>query len=99
MSKFKKIFNWVLNILIIILLIVVIYMFIDRIFGNSPTDFQIISGTFSLLGVFIIKLFTLIYSINREIGEVERDMKHSFFRVKEDTKRIENKIDDLLKIK
>jgi len=68
--KLRKMLNWILNILIIILVIVVVYLFIDRIFGNSPTDFQLISGTFSLLGLLILKLFTLIYIANRELGEI-----------------------------
>src|SRR3989338_1808805 len=100
--KLRKILNWILNILIIILLIVVGYLFIDRIFCNSPTDFQLISGTFSLLGLLILKLFTLIYSANRELGEIKVGVKNGFEKVKqefnqidENMKRIETKIDGL----
>ncbi len=94
-KKLMKIINWILNILIIIFAIIVVYVLIDRIFGNSPTDFELMTYILGLYGMTILKLFTLIYGVNREIGELKINVRNGFNKIKEDMKRIENKIDNL----
>jgi len=90
-----KLVNWILNIIIVIFLILVVYMFLARIFGNSPTDFQIISGVVGLFGAFIIKLFNNFSNLNREVGEIKIGMKNSFEKVREDFVRVREDISDL----
>jgi len=92
-----KLINWILNSIIVIFLILVIYMFLARIFGNSPTDFQIISGVVGLFGAFIIKLYSNFSHLNREIGEIKIGMKHSFERVREDFNKVKEGIKRLEK--
>lgn len=90
--KLMKIWNWILNILIVVFLIIVIYMFLARIFGNSPTDFQLISGSFGLVGMIVVKLFTLIYGINREVGEIKTELRVG---VRSGFKKIKNDIQEI----
>lgn len=92
-KNFRKLINWILNIIIVIFLILVVYMFLARIFGNSPTDFQIISGVVGLFGAFIIKLFSNFGNLNREVGEMKVGMKNSFEKVRGDIQRLEAKFD------
>ncbi len=98
-SKLMRIINWILNILIIILLIIGVYMFYDRFFGNSPTDFQFILWLFGIFGTAIIKLYGLVYGINREIGEVKIELKfgvrNGFKNVKEDINELKNGVQEI----
>ena len=98
-SKLMKIIDWVLNILLIIFFIGSIFMILWRIFGNSPTDFQVISWVVGLFSVAVFKLFTFTYNMNREVGELKVGVKNgfggikeSFRRVKEDIGRIDNSL-------
>lgn len=91
-SKFMRAINWILNILIVIFLIIVIYMIFARVFGSSPTDFQVISSVLGLYGMAILKLFTLVYSINREIGELKIGVRESFGKIKEDVEDIKENL-------
>ena len=89
--KNKEKIGW-LEILFWIVIIALFIMILTRIFGNSATDIQIYLG-------FITSLITIMIFIAkhyRETGEIKRDIKYNFLRVKEDMKRIESKIDDLL---
>jgi len=82
----NKIINWILNILLIVFLITGIYLFITRIFGHSPTDFQLILWLLGFFSTTILKIFTLIYNLNREIGEIKIQIKEGFKKIKEDKK-------------
>ncbi|MBS3080956.1 hypothetical protein J4221_05770 [Candidatus Pacearchaeota archaeon] len=98
-NKLRKIINWILNILIIIFGIGAVYMIIDRIFGNSPTDFQIILWISGFLGSSIIKLFNVVYMINREIGEVKTELKfgvrNGFKGVKKDINEVKVEVHEI----
>jgi len=91
-TKFMKTISLILNILIIIFLIGTIYVFLWRIFGNSPTDFQVISWVVGLFSVVIFKLFTFTYNMNREISELKTGVKNGFKRIKEDIQEIKTLI-------
>lgn len=91
-TKKSKIWNWILNAIIVGLIILGIYMILDRIFGNSPTDFELILMLFGLLGAVMIKGASMIYGLNREIGEFKTKSFHSFDRIKMDMKEIKDEI-------
>lgn len=86
--KSMKMLNWILNIIAWIALIIGIVFLLWKIFGNSPTDLQVIIP-------FIIFGIAKIWEINNNQKEFEFEVKLSFSKVKEDMKRIENKIDNL----
>ena len=94
-QKKSKIWNWILNIILIALLILGVYLFFDRIFGNSPTDFQLILWLAGFFGVAIIKTATLMYDLNREIGETRVKSFHAFAKIKTDTKDIKSQINNI----
>lgn len=96
-SKLMKIIDWVLNILIVVFLIGTVYMILWRIFGNSPTDFQVISWTVGLFSVAVFKLFTFTYNMNREVGELKIGVRSGFGSVREGFKRIKEDIGSLKK--
>ena len=83
-----KVINWVLNILLVVFFIGTIYVILWKIFGDSPTDFQVISWVVGLFGVAVFKLFSLIYSMNREVGEIKIGVRNGFKRIKEDMQEI-----------
>ena len=87
-SKFMKVINLVLNILLVVFFIGTVYMILWRIFGDSPTDFQIISWVVGLFSVAVFKLFTLSYNMNREVGEIKIGVRSGFRRIKEDMQEI-----------
>lgn len=91
-NKTWKIFNWILNVLLVVLIIVGIYLFAARIFGDSPTDFQLISWTAGLLIAGMVKMANLIYNLNREIGEFKVKSISSFKVVKSDIGLIKTNI-------
>ncbi len=96
-EKKKKVFNWIINILLIILLILGMYLFFTRIFGNSPTDFQLILW---LLGFFVtamLKIYSLIYGLNREVGELKTGIKDSFKKIKSDTDDFKGELNIVMK--
>ena len=91
-KKKKNIFDIILNIIIILLAILVIYWFIELIFGGSP---GIGEFNFALI-VVIAGVFIKVY---REVGETKVEMKHlsldvkeSFNKIKEDMDLIKNKM-------
>lgn len=87
-SKFMKVIDWILNILLVVFFIGTVYMILWRIFGNSPTDFQVISWVVGLFSVAVFKLFTFTYNLNREVGELKIGIKSGFGRIKEDIQEI-----------
>lgn len=66
-----------IDVLIIILFVVTIYFILTRIFGHSASDLTISISMFTLLG-------SLLYKINREIGEFKIKTINSFERLRED---------------
>jgi O-antigen/teichoic acid export membrane protein len=87
-DKKRRIINWTLNILLVILLIVGIYLLATRILGHSPTDFQLILWMVGFFGTAMLKIFSLIYSINRAMGEFKINIKNSCEKIKKDIKDI-----------
>ena len=67
-------------------------MIFARVFGSSPTDFQVVSSILGLYGMAVLKLFTLIYGLNREVGELKIGIKTSFEKIKTDTNNIKQNI-------
>ncbi len=96
-SKLMKVIDWVLNILILVFLIGTIYMILWKIFGDSPTDFQVISWVVGLFGAAVFKLFTFTYSINREVGELKIGVRNGFGGVREGFRRVKEDIGSLKK--
>ena len=87
-QKKRRILNWILNILLIILLVVGVYLFLDKIFGSSPTDFHLILWLFGFFGTMVLKIFSMIYGLNKEIGEIKIQMINSFKKVREDINKL-----------
>ena len=84
-EKPKNFFDIIVDIIIIVLSILVIYWFIQLIFGGSPglSEFN-----FALI-ILIIGFFIKIY---REIGEIKVGMRYSFSHIKEDVQLIKKKL-------
>ena len=80
-------FGW-LEVLFWIVMAVLVWMILTRVFGNSATDVQIFIGIVS--GFFLVTGYMM--RMNREIGEIKIDIKHNFERVGEDIKSINDKI-------
>jgi len=79
----------ILDIIFWIALVIGTIMVLWRIFGNSPTDLAVITP-------FVVMGLIKVWSNNNRIWELEIKMKNSFDKVRENTNRIGNKIDDLL---
>lgn len=94
-NKLRKIFDWILNIILIILLIIGIYMFYQRFFGGSPTDLHFILWIAGFFSVAILKLFNLVYGINREIGEIKVGVRSGFEKIKIDIHGIKINMGDV----
>ena len=84
MEQKRKIFNWILNLALIILLAIGLYLFLTRIFGHSPTDFQLIIWIAGFFGTALLKIFSIVYGINREIGELKIRIQEGFIKIKND---------------
>ena len=67
-------------------------MVIWYIFGDSPT-FEQINATFIvvIIGV-LFKIMQTTSRMNRELGEIKMDIKHSFANVSKDINSIKNKM-------
>lgn len=94
-SKLIKVIDWILNILLIIFLIGSISMILWKIFGNSPTDFQVISWVVGLFSMVIFKLFIFTYNMNREVGELKTGVRSGFGSVREDFRRVKEDIEKM----
>ena len=89
MTQDKKkisIFDAILNIIIILLTILVVYWFIQLIFGGSPGLSEFNFTLIVLLGSFLIK-------IHREVGEIKVEMKHVFNSIKDSFINIKDDMD------
>ena len=73
-TKFMKVVDWVLNILLVVSFIIMMYFILWKIFGNSPTDFQVVSWVIGLLSMVVFKLFSFTYNINRDMNGVKKDI-------------------------
>jgi len=76
-NKKKKIFDIILNIILILLAILIIYWFIKLIFGGSPEFSEFNFALIIFIGGFLFKIY-------REIGEIKVGIKYSFNKIKED---------------
>jgi len=78
-----------LDVLGIAALIFAVYLILTTIFGNSATPIEVTLMLFLGLG----SLFgSQIYKLNREVGEIKINMKHSFNNIKEDINSIKKKL-------
>ena len=68
-------FEIILNITLILLTILVIYWFLQLIFGGSPELSNFNFALIVLIGGFLVKIY-------REIGEIKIDSKHNFSQIK-----------------
>lgn len=91
----RKILNWILNIILIILAIIGVYLFLARIFGSSPTDFHLLLWISGFFGTAILKIFSMIYGLNRETGELKIGVKSSFKKFKTDISEIKQDINNI----
>lgn len=71
----------ILNIIAWVALTVGVVMIIWRIFGNSPTDIQIISP-------FIVFGLVKVWDISNELKDFKHGVKLSFMKIKEDFKSL-----------
>ncbi len=85
MKKRTNVFDIILNIIIILLGILIIYWFIQLIFGGSPSLSTFNSTLIIFLASFLIKVY-------REIGEIKTGLKYSFDNIKKDLDLIKNKL-------
>lgn len=90
-----KIWQWILNAILIGLLILGIYLFLDRIFGNSPTDFQLILWLLGFFGAGMVKGVSLIYNLNKEMGEIKIKSFHAFKKIRSDVNNIKGDISEI----
>lgn len=79
----KKI-NLALDVTILILFFMAVYFILTRIFGHSATDLTITVTLFCLLG-------SMLYKLNREVGEFKLNVVHSFEKIGEDLKEIKKR--------
>ena len=75
--------SWI-DIIIIVLFILTVYLILTRIFGKSASDLAISISLFSLIG-------SLLYKLNRELGEFKVKTVNSFRKLKEDIEEIKDK--------
>ncbi|MBI2671326.1 hypothetical protein HYX16_00150 [Candidatus Woesearchaeota archaeon] len=66
-----------LDFVILILFLLAFYFILTRIFGHSATDISIGFALFSILG-------SMLYQLNREVGELKANTKFSFKMFKTD---------------
>jgi len=92
--KVLDILDIIAKIIIVIGTVVVAYLSLQFIFGNSPDLSQINS---MLIGIVVTVLFSITITfmktfsnLNREIGEIKIGMKHSFIKVKDDMNILKN---------
>jgi len=95
MKKKINMFDIILNIIIILLGILVIYWFIQLIFGGSPSLSEFNSTLIILLASFLINIY-------REVGEIKTGLKYSFKEVRDNFDKVNKNIGlikDKLKIR
>ena len=84
-KKKKSIFDWIMDIILIALSLLIIVWLIQLIFGGSPGLSEFNFALIILISGFFIKLY-------REIGEMKVEVKYSFERLKNDMELIKNKL-------
>ncbi len=78
-----------LDLIGIAFLIFAVYLILTTIFGNSATPIEVTLMLFLGIG----SLFgSQIYKLNREVGEIKINMKHSFDKIKDDINSIKKKL-------
>ena len=75
--------NWI-DLLIVGLFLLTVYFILTRIFGHSASDLTISVSLFTFLG-------SLLYKLNREVGELKVNTVNAFGRLKEDISFIKEK--------
>ena len=91
--KLRRFVNWLLNLLLIIFVVIGVYLFYDKFFVGSPTDFQFILWLLGISSTSIIKLFTLLYGLNREVGELKIGVRSGFGGIKKDIGNLNQKLE------
>ena len=76
--------NWI-DLLIVGLFLLTVYFILTRIFGHSASDLTISVSLFTFLG-------SLLYKLNREVGELKINTVNAFGRLKEDISFIKKKV-------
>ena len=80
----------ILNALFWILLVIGIILVLWRIFGNSPSDLEIIL-------TFILMLMFKLFALGGELKDFKHEVRFSFYKVKKDMGNIKNKIETIEK--
>lgn len=89
MVKYKL--HWA-EIVALILFLFAVYLILTTIFGDSATPIEVTAILFGSLGTLFVKVYSSLYKLNREVGEMNLMMKHSFQKVKEDIGLIKKKL-------
>ena len=84
--------NLILTTLTIILILFAIFLASWKLFGNSPTTEQLGSGFITAIGSWLIILTYRMGRIEGKVDQMEKNMKDSFERVREDLKEIKQKL-------
>jgi len=85
MKKKSNVFDIILKIILILVAILIIYWFIQLLFGKSPTLSQFNAALIIMIMGFLVKLY-------REIGETKVEIRYSFNKTKEDINSIKKKL-------
>lgn len=98
-NTMKDIFDFILNIIIILLTILVVYWLIQLILGGIPDLNQVNFGLILILSSLYVKLHREVGEIkveakhiNIEIKNVSSSIKEGFSKIKADINEIKNKI-------
>ena len=89
----EKVNVW--DILLWLMMAILLFMILTRVFGNSATDVQIYLGIITSMIVivgYMMKLMENDSKLNREIGEIKTNMSNSFDKVREDMRLIKDKL-------
>lgn len=73
----RSAFDIFLNIILILLSALILYWFMQLLFGGSPGLSEFSVGLIILLSGFFVRMY-------RETGEIKVTMKHSFIKIRED---------------
>ena len=99
-KKKTNVFDIILNIILVLLSILIIYWFIQLIFGGSPGLSEFNFALIALGAGFLVKLYREMGEVKVEIKYISTDMKHmstsvkdSFNKIKGDMDLIKNKLE------
>jgi len=96
LSVAMKKFNWI-DAIIVLSFLLLVYLILVRIFGNSSSDLQIMIGLLTFLGSLTIKSIMLSFNLNREFGETRVNIMNSFNNIKDDMTSIKENINSIKK--